>query len=383
MKITKFISWDFLERSVRAWPLDYYRTIHSIKTAVACLLGLSLVEYFHWPMGQWVPITIIVVMSAQTNFGAALQKAYMRFLGTVAGVSIAIFTLLVLGNSLLAILIITFLSCLFFTYIASSGKATSYAGTLGGVTVVLTLTTSSATIQQAIIRGLYIIIGIIIALLVSRFIFPIHAREKLRITAAKTLRDLCRLYAKTIQLTPQHDQSSSTKEDKIDKNIIENLTLQTQLIKEAAAGSHYFSSYKKNLCTEFVNGERKIYRLIYFMRKSIHESSDMQKTMHNISAIENIHIIVENSLDSIAENMEKFTPPSIITNFTALLDNIDTITDSLPKETNVHKLLTEHSFLFLLEQIIKEVKMLYNLSQKINDKNHQNHGLLQPNINDN
>ena len=154
MKDNHTSPWNLLGKITGWWPLDYYRTIHSVKTAIACLLGLTLFKYFGWPTGQWVPITVIVVMSAQTHFGAALQKAYMRFLGTVAGIIIATSTLFLFHNNLAAMFVVVFLTCLCFTYIASGGGTISYAGTLGGVTVVLTLTGSSATIDQAIARGL-------------------------------------------------------------------------------------------------------------------------------------------------------------------------------------------------------------------------------------
>ena len=85
--------------------LDYYRIIHSLKTAIACLIGLGVEKYYNWPSGQWVPITIIVVMSAQTHFGGALTKAYMRFLGTVAGVAISILTLFFFGKIIFFLLL--------------------------------------------------------------------------------------------------------------------------------------------------------------------------------------------------------------------------------------------------------------------------------------
>jgi uncharacterized membrane protein YccC len=364
MKIAQLTSWDFLDKITGHWSLDYYRTIHSIKTAIACLLGVGLAKYFNWPTGQWVPITIIVVMSAQAHFGAALQKAYMRFLGTVAGVIITILTLLIFDHNLWIIFTVVFLSCLYFTYIASGGGNISYAGTLGGVTVVLTLTGASATVDQAVTRGLYIIIGIIIALLVSRFIFPIHAREKLRLNVAKTLRDLRQLYFKTMQVDPR--PKTSPQENKLDKIIMENLALQPNLINEAAAGSRYFSNNKKNLLVEFVSSERKIYRLIYFIQKSINETEDIAQIMHQISSIESLHIAIENSLDTLADSIENFAPTQTTPDFPALLETVTKATAALPEETDIQKLLGEHSFLFLLEQIVKEIKILYDLLQKIN-----------------
>lgn len=171
--------------------LNYYRVMHGVKTAIACLIGLAIEKYYEWPMGQWVPITIMVVMSAQPHFGAAVRKAYMRFLGTISGVALVVATLWLFGDSNPIITFGTvFFASIIFAYIASSHGDISYAGTLGGVTVILVLTGQQVGILTAIQRGCYILIGIIIALLVSRFIFPIHARDRLRYHVAAALRNL-------------------------------------------------------------------------------------------------------------------------------------------------------------------------------------------------
>src|SRR4030067_2765553 len=83
--------------------INYYRVIHGLKTAVACLVGLAIEKYYDWPSGQWVPITIMVVMSAQTHFGGALRKAYMRFLGTVCGVITVVAVLWFFGGNLVVV----------------------------------------------------------------------------------------------------------------------------------------------------------------------------------------------------------------------------------------------------------------------------------------
>src|SRR4051812_20245760 len=78
--------------------LDTDRLIHSLKTALACILGYLLFEKLHFDNEQWVIITIIVVMCAQLNVGSVLQKSYMRFLGTLIGAVIATLTLVLFGK---------------------------------------------------------------------------------------------------------------------------------------------------------------------------------------------------------------------------------------------------------------------------------------------
>lgn len=364
MKINTLSYWHAFSKFLLNWNLDYYRVIHSFKTAIACLLGIGLFMYFDWPTGQWVPITIMVVMSAQTHFGGALQKAYMRFLGTLSGVTITVLTLLVFGNNIYVVFLVVFFASLVFTYIASGGGAISYAGTLGGVTVVLTLTGAQVDPHYALVRGCYIVIGIIIALLVSRFCFPIHAREKLRLSVIDTLRNLRKLYFKTIQADIVSQQPLV--DSKLDSLILKNLADQPQLIDEAAVGSRYFSLYKKHLFVELVSSERRIYRLIYFMYKSLCEACDFNYAMHKIGNLENLHVIIEENLSRLADSVENFSIMEENVDLLEAIKKISLITEELPQEMDIQKMLSEHSFLFLLEQVLKELENLQNLIRKIN-----------------
>jgi|GEM_PF-825369 len=378
----------FTGRFLTQWPLDYYRTIHSIKTAIACLIGLGLYQYFHWSAaGPWIPITVIVVMSAQAHFGAALQKAYMRFLGTIAGVTIAVLTLLFFGNSTIVVFGMVFLSCLIFTYIASSSGNISYAGTLGGVTVVLTLTSANVDINFALERGACIILGIIIALLVSRFVFPIHAREKLRFNVATTLRKLRQLYFKAIkfELVSMNNCGNcsnygnlQTLDARLDKEIYDNLALQPQLVEEAAVGSKFFSTHKRNLFVEVISVERRIYRLIYFICRNLCEITDSNsiRVICKIGGIENLHVIIENTLDKLASSLEDFVPVQSDIDFTNLATSISDLINELPQEKNAQQILSEHSLLFFMEQIVKELEALSNLLYKINTANNHRRSIM-------
>lgn len=358
------MNFSFLQKLSHNYSLDYYRVIHGIKTGIGCLLGLLLVHYFNWPSGQWVPISVMVVMSAQTHFGGALQKAWMRFLGTLAGVLITILTLLFVGNNFLAISLVVFVACLIFTYIASGGGNISYAGTLGGVTVILTLTGIGTNINYAMERGFYIVVGIIIALLVSRLFFPIHARDRLRMKISRAMLDLKKLYIKTLE-----DYSAEKKDffaEDLDRILLDNFTQQPSLINEAAFGSRQFNHYKKQYYIEIVKIERRIYRLIYFMQKILTEEKWLQKLVHKIKDVEELNYTIEASLDELAKYFASLSLPHSEINLEVSIEKITKIIDALPYGDTAEKIIDEHSFLFFLEQIIKEVRDLQEMTLKIN-----------------
>lgn len=115
------------------------RIIHSIKTALACLFGLALANLAQFAVDQWLIITIVVVMCGQVNVGSVLTKSKMRFLGTLSGSLIAALTLAIFDNNRMVSAIIIALSSAGFSYIATSEKNYSDAGTLGAVTVIIIL----------------------------------------------------------------------------------------------------------------------------------------------------------------------------------------------------------------------------------------------------
>lgn len=364
MKIKEYFSIS------RYWPLNYNRVIHSIKTAIACLIGVAIEKYFDLPSGLWIPITIMVVMSAQVHFGAALRKSYMRFLGTISGITITITTLLLFGNNIIAIFCIVFVAILVFTYIASNKGDINYAGTLGGVTVLLTLTGQQVGIEIAVQRGLYIIIGIVIALLVSRTIFPIHARDRFRYHVATTLRNLQSLYRKIAQMDIQLEQKPADieLEDIVATDISNN---QPRLVNEAASGSTLFAA-KKIFFKEIIHSEYQLNRLIDLTYCSLCAIGSLETIKEYLEAVKDWHKVIEDSLNNLADCFEYAKTPGAMTDLDDAIQKITQLVEKLPKNDEINRMITGHSFIFFMEQILKELKNMKKLIEKVNSKNHNN-----------
>jgi uncharacterized membrane protein YgaE (UPF0421/DUF939 family) len=130
-------------------------------------------------------ITVLVVMSTQPNLGGALDKALMRFIGTVIGAIVAIMLILISNNDILQmILVVPFI--FFAVYFAGASKY-SYAGTLAGITLVIIILNQHPGLEIAIYRAVEISLGIAISLFVNRFVFPIRAETRLKQSYAKTI----------------------------------------------------------------------------------------------------------------------------------------------------------------------------------------------------
>lgn len=353
---------------MRLWHLNYGRTIHSIKTAIGCLIGVFIDKYYDLPSGQWIPITVMVVMSAQVHFGGALRKAYLRILGTVAGITSTVIVLYLFGDSLEIILIASFVFCMFFTYVASSVENISYAGTLGGVTMLLTLTGHQASIDIAVQRGFYILLGITIALLVSRFIFPIHACDRFKVHIATTLRNLCKLYKKVVKM--DFDPKQKNIDAKLDAIVAYDISSdQLQLIAEASSGHIKFTN-NKHLFEQLVESEHKINRLISLMYVDICENQAKQSTKACLDSFGDTHEIISDTLVYLANCFENAIIPKSITSIDNAIDKIVQRIEKSTKNNDLGDIAVSYSLMFFINQILKELKNTKELITRVNSNNY-------------
>jgi uncharacterized membrane protein YgaE (UPF0421/DUF939 family) len=65
-----------------AWPV----LVHSLRTAVACVVSLLVARLFRLPEAYWAPITTMVI--TQSSLGAALTVSWHRFIGTFLGAAV-------------------------------------------------------------------------------------------------------------------------------------------------------------------------------------------------------------------------------------------------------------------------------------------------------
>lgn len=221
-------------------------------------------------MGQWVPITVAIIMSAQVHFGGAIHKALFRTLGTVSGVIVSILVLWLFGNSGWVVFFTVFCSTLVFTYIASSGGDLSYAGTLGCVTVILVLSGQDANVTDALYRGSHIFVGAVIALLVSRLIFPFHAKDHLIYLIVVILRDLGELYTVPTLIKSSTSEERWSNFNRLNKRLRKHLAQQPKLIHETKINS--FSTTASEIYFSSVAGAvENLVRAIDFSRAFIKE----------------------------------------------------------------------------------------------------------------
>jgi len=330
--------------------LNPERAGHSLKTALACLLGYAVTELFDLPVDQWLIITILVVMCAQLNVGSILQKSYMRFLGTLSGSLLASATLLIFGSNEAISASVIVIAAIFFSYIATSEKSYSESGTLGAVTVVIILAGQNPTIITALQRTLEISIGIMIAALVSQFIIPVHARTHLRRSQAETFKQLSQYYAATLinNTLKQPIEANQL----IDEAIAKSMITQRKLAREAAR-EKFDSSFAADYFSQVLWHEKEILRCIAFMRYIFLLSPEAKQLFFSLTPLQQFNQAICSTLNTISKNIaDKKSEKILIPSVQPLKESILAEIHHFSEEDKLHV----NIFLFCAELLVKRLK---------------------------
>jgi uncharacterized membrane protein YgaE (UPF0421/DUF939 family) len=336
------------------------RAIHSIKTAFACLLGFLILQFAPGSTQPWLIITVIVVMCAQINVGSVLQKSYMRFLGTAVGCILAIMTLFLFGTDKIALISCVCITTLFFSYLATSDKPFNETGTLGAVTVAIILMGQNPSILNAGIRSLEISCGILIAALVSQFIFPIHARAHLFSNQASSLRQLRDYYQFTLMtsLTPQTIPMSEEMEEKI----ITLFMKQRKLAKDAKQ-ELIGRKFKIKKFQQLLQCERQMLRSIILMHQTYEHSEVAKDFLSNELPMQEFNKKFYTALTDIAEQIEK-NKGHLTSAHVPEIIHIKAIAKTALKKLNTDDYLYVSNFLFCIEMLVKALQELVVLKTR-------------------
>jgi uncharacterized membrane protein YccC len=337
-------------------PETYYweRLIHSIKTALACLLGLALTIEFGSYRGPWLVISIIVVMCAQINVGSMVQKSSMRLLGTLCGSIIAALCIWFFPSDYYVYSIITAIAVAIFSFFATGQSKLHDAGTLGAVTVAIILIGHDPTMTVAWSRFVEISIGILLAGLISQVLFPVHARTHLRNGQAETLRQLSLFYSAT--LLNESSEKNESHYIELDEAIVKSLIEQRKLAKDA--GRELFgSAFNMGQFNQYLWYAREILRSMTFMHLAYNASAACKNVFSGTKAITDFQQQISRVLTDIASGIENNHMPTILLPSLTPIKNIIAENHTLSEDDQVYC----HAFLFCAEILTDNLRQLSKL----------------------
>ncbi len=153
------------------------------------MASIALADFFRLPEGYWAAISAVIVM--QSNIGAAIGAAWSRLAGTAIGAFAGALFVVAWGNNAPSFGIAVTLAVLACAFL---GLLDSYR--LAGATVAIVMLSGSHDIPWlvAINRFFEVSLGVIIALLVTVFIWPARARKNLHNGIANAVSNMNSLY---------------------------------------------------------------------------------------------------------------------------------------------------------------------------------------------
>lgn len=183
---------DIAVNRYQEFVYEHYRAINAFKAGVAVLIAM-LLNFTPLPEAPWVAVTVIIVMSTAPYVGSLLDKVWRRTIGTVAAGVFATCVVLLGGapHTPLTVAAVVLATVLGFYYIPD--KRVGYAATVFALTTVILLSFPGSTEEAVIWRSINIIIGGLIALLVSALVFPHRLKTTLRVLNRRTTTDFHQL----------------------------------------------------------------------------------------------------------------------------------------------------------------------------------------------
>lgn len=358
---------NLLTASIKS--LSGERLIASFKTSLACLIGIIIGAMFHLIMPQWILITIVVVMSTNIRIGGTIRKSYFRLLGTIIGAFLAAVALFFIGNhsNIIHLLLIVLVGV--FAYLASSCSTDiAQFGLLGATTMVMILDARAPTLKTAVDRTLEIFLGILIAIVVSRFVFPRHAKKLLHASITNTLKQFQALFE--FFVTKELTQDSLTEREKIENNMISDILKQGTLLQEAVNEDPRVKK-KRFIYQAIFLLERKLLRSIYMLRQTIvAESAKIQYFSRNEGLFELHHRILD-LFDLLNALSSKQMSPSTLPPKEEIYKAIDKVIRLLLKSTGgAYRIINIHAFAFCLEHLVGVMYELEKWLCKLDSKEH-------------
>ncbi len=225
------------------------RLRHGLRIAVGCAVGFWLASLLQLQAGQWVVITVVMVLSTEPRTGGILKKSLQRFWGTVLGAVAALLILFVLPGGPPWGLLWALPALVAFGYLAADAER-AYIGVLGAVTLVMVAMEPDQNLAFALKRIAQIVLGLVVALGVGELVLPDHARTRLRSSVARVLQSLADLAA------------GEGERDALEVQLVTTLSDQRKLIGESLTEGEKAG---RDLLDRLVIAERRAFRYLFIL----------------------------------------------------------------------------------------------------------------------
>ena len=204
----RYFSIKFLVNSYRA-----QQTRHAIKTGIAAVVTILIYQYLHLPQGYWAVITAVIIMQSNIESGSleiTLQLAIQRFVGTLSGALSGFIVLLLLQPNYWQLLIIIFLLIVIGSILVRLYQGFNLFGPTALIIILLSYQ-QPLTQNIAMTRSIEILLGLIIAIAVTIFVWPYRITQHLNENRKKRFHLIYQQFLSLLNVCKGQDFSASWK----------------------------------------------------------------------------------------------------------------------------------------------------------------------------
>jgi uncharacterized membrane protein YccC len=148
---------------------------HALRLGFIAVTGETIATVLHLPRGYWIAVTVLFIL--KPNFGGTLQRAVLRFTGTVLGGLIAAALSLTIQEDIILIAILPVLA-----FVALSVRPINYGlYTLALTPMIMVMLDvgHTATWETSFVRVADTFVGGILAVVGGYLLFPVWEKQKL------------------------------------------------------------------------------------------------------------------------------------------------------------------------------------------------------------
>jgi p-hydroxybenzoic acid efflux pump subunit AaeB len=226
----------------------------AVKAGLACVISVLLAYVLELHTVVWCAITTLIMV--QPNLGATFKKGMLRIIGTIAGafLGIVVFSLFVQQHILFSICVLVIGTI---CYYMKERSEYSYFWYLGMVTFMIVAvegfeqTYASDIIYVAVNRGMEIVLGVIVSLIVNVYIWPFLATDdmvlKVKSIRKKTSKIIEEVYSQYVELKPFDSAAVIDLYKELDNEIREFNCLHSNALLERQISKKYFSETKNEI----------------------------------------------------------------------------------------------------------------------------------------
>lgn len=205
--------------------MKHLRVAYSLKLAIAVSLIMFIVDLFKIPQGRWIVTSVYVVIQPYEE--ETLTKAIKRFKGTIIGVIIYISIFTFFPHIIPLELLLLILMFLYFVQKDYDKKVVCTA------LMTLSFGLSRSTVGYlAFYRFFFVIIGIVIALMVNKLIFPQSIKNSIYDLKERYLELTNKLLCELKSILYEEEYNENTVKLLLDCNLIESKLMENKLIAE-------------------------------------------------------------------------------------------------------------------------------------------------------